>query len=148
MPFALRPAILEDKAFARRVHHAGYRDVVVRQFGEWDPVMQDAYFEQFWSSGSIEIIQVDGQAVGYCCIEHRSDDIHVRELVISPEFQGAGTGTAILNRVQSHARERRVPVRLGAFRANRAAQLYERCGFAQFDETPTHRLFEWRPQQD
>jgi hypothetical protein len=31
------------------------------------------------------------------------------------------------------------------FHSNRAVRLYERCGFVQFDETPTHKLLEWRP---
>lgn len=31
-----RPATDADTDFARDVHHAAYRDVVIRQFGTWD----------------------------------------------------------------------------------------------------------------
>jgi ribosomal protein S18 acetylase RimI-like enzyme len=142
---ALRPATAADTDFAREVHHQSYREVVERQFGPWDPVFQDRRFAEDWASATYSIILCDGEPCGYLCLEERADHLHVREIVIAPAFQGRGIGTALLRQVLRRAGERRLPVRLGTLRANRAAALYRRLGIREIGRTPTHLLFEWIP---
>jgi ribosomal protein S18 acetylase RimI-like enzyme len=127
------------------VHHQGYREVVERQFGAWNLAVQDAYFRDGWNAAPHEILEYDGAPVGYVCIEDRLDLVHVRELVLLPEFQNRGIGTALLRQVMAHAEGRGVPVQLGALHANRAAELYRRLGFWEIGRTDTHILFEWLP---
>jgi ribosomal protein S18 acetylase RimI-like enzyme len=129
----------------RLIHHAAYRGVVERQFGPWDDEQQDRYFEADWDDASHEAIEYNGVLAGYCAIEHRDADIHIRELVIDPRFQNLGIGSTIIREAVSEAEERGVPVVLGTFIANRAGDLYERLGFIEFDRTESHRLFEWSP---
>ena len=93
-----RPATTEDTEFARRVHHAAYRDVAERQFGPWDDGVQDRFFDADWRDAQHEIVLVDGTPCGYVSIEERDADIHVRELVLAPDFQGRGIGTTIRRR--------------------------------------------------
>jgi GNAT superfamily N-acetyltransferase len=140
-----RTATDEDFAFARTVHHAAYRDVVERQFGPWDEVEQDTFFEQDWRPEAMAIILADGTPCGYWMVEDREDDIHVRELVIHPDCQSRGIGRRLLEQVQRRAGARGVPVRLGTYLRNRAVVLYERVGFREFDRTDTHILMAWRP---
>jgi GNAT superfamily N-acetyltransferase len=127
------------------IHHAAYRDVVERQFGPWDAEQQDRYFELAWDDASHEAIEYRGDLAGYCAIEQREHDIHIRELVIDPGFQNLGIGSTIIREMIGCAEERGVPVVLGTFIANRAGELYERLGFVAFDRTDTHRLYEWSP---
>lgn len=136
-----RPATAADTAWARGVHHAAVRDVVERQFGSWDEAQQDRFFDNDWSGGSFEVIEYDGVACGYVCIEDRSDDVHVREIDIDPSFQGLGIGTAVIRSAIELARTRGVPVLLGTLHANRAAELYRRLGFIEARKTDTHTLF-------
>lgn len=49
MKFGRRPATDADTEFARGVHHLAYRNVVERQFGEWDVVRQDQFFANDWA---------------------------------------------------------------------------------------------------
>ncbi|MBV8719950.1 MAG: GNAT family N-acetyltransferase [Chloroflexi bacterium] len=119
--------------FARRVHHEAYRDVVERQFGAWDLAAQDAYFRAGWDAAPHEIIELDGVPVGYVCVEDRPGLVHVRELVVLPEFQNRGIGTAILQQVLAYAAGRGLPVQLGTLHANRAAALYVEQVFAKSD---------------
>jgi GNAT superfamily N-acetyltransferase len=140
-----RAARADDLEFARAVHHAAYRDVVERQFGVWDEDFQDNTFMESWQDAAYEIVECGGRPCGYLCVEDRSDCQHVREIVISPPFQGRGIGTMLLGRAIRRATDRGVPVRLGTFHVNRAADLYRRLGFQETARTSTHILFEWHP---
>ena len=137
-----RPALETDADFARRVHHRAYREVVERQFGLWDEAQQDRFFDGDWRAGGFEIVLCDGVPCGYLCVEDRPDDVHVREIVLLPEFQGRGIGSRLLSDVIAHARQRGVPVRLGTHHQNRAQRLYRRLGFREIGRTGTHLLFE------
>jgi Ser/Thr protein kinase RdoA (MazF antagonist) len=141
----LRPATAADTELARRVHHAAYRDVVERQFGPWEDAAQDAFFAADWGDATFEIILAGGTPCGYTCIEERDADLHVRELVIAPAFQGRGIGSALLRQVQRRARARGVPVHLGTFTQNRALALYERLGFREIARTAAHLTLRWTP---
>jgi ribosomal protein S18 acetylase RimI-like enzyme len=140
-----RAATDRDFVFARRVHHAAYRDVVERQFGPWDEAEQDTFFEHDWMLQATEMILADGSACGYWMVEDREADIHIRELVIHPRCQSQGIGRYLLESMQRRAQGRRVPVRLGTYLENRAVVLYERVGFREIGRTDTHILMEWFP---
>jgi len=143
--FEMRLASHSDTNFARHVHHAAYHDVVVRQFGLWDEEEQDRFFEEDWRSGRFNIILFTGFPCGYSRVDVNKDSIIVHELVISPEFQRKGIGTAILNQIIKEAETTGMPVRLGALKANRAVGLYRRLGFRDVDSTETHVSLEYRP---
>ena len=140
-----RPASPTDTPFAREAHHGAYRDVVTRQFGEWDEPRQDTLFARDWAGSQFEILEVDGIPCGYASIEERDDDFHVREIVVHPDHQNRGIGTAVLQETIGRARARGVPVHLGTFIHNRAADLYRRLGFQETARTDIHILMEWRP---
>lgn len=140
-----RLASATDAEFGRNVHHRAYRDVVERQFGAWNVAAQDAFFRDGWNAAAHEIVECDGVPAGYICIEDRADLVHLRELVLLPEFQNRGIGTMLLRQVMKHAEERGVPVQLGTLHANHAADLYRRVGFREVGRTNTHILFEWLP---
>src|SRR5690349_7204800 len=97
MPLTRRPATSSDTDLARAIHHAAYRPVVERQFGPWDDALQDRLFALDWEpEAGFEILLYDGRPCGYTCIVDRPDDLHVREIVVAPEFQGRGIGAALL----------------------------------------------------
>ena len=140
-----RPVVPGERGSLRLIHHAAYREVVERQFGPWDDERQDRFFEAGWDDASHEAIEYNGVLAGYCAIERRDADVHIRELVIDPRFQNLGIGSTIIREAMNAAEERGVPVVLGTFIVNRAGDLYERLGFIEFDHTETHRLFKWSP---
>jgi ribosomal protein S18 acetylase RimI-like enzyme len=141
----IRRAQESDRQFARHAHHAGYRDVVERQFGPWDEASQDGLFEKDWDPATNEIITADGEACGYFTVEYRADDIHLRELLVHPSYQRRGIGTWLLRMLQEKACVASVPIRLGTFHRNEALQLYRRLGFQEIGTSATHVLMEWMP---
>jgi ribosomal protein S18 acetylase RimI-like enzyme len=144
MKLTRRPTSPADREFARNAHHRAYHDVVVRQFGNWDEALQDKFFSGDWAGATFEILLWDGVPCGYVSIEDRADCIHVRELVLLPEYQRRGIGTSLLAETITRAREQRVPVKLGVLHHNHAINLYRRMGFVDCGRTETHTLMEWK----
>jgi ribosomal protein S18 acetylase RimI-like enzyme len=140
-----RPATPADTSFARRAHHAAVRDIVERQFGPWNEEQQNDFFVTDWNVDTAEIILADGINVGYCIVEDRPSDIHLRELVLDPAHQGCGIGTHFIRQLQDSATQQAKPIRLGTLHENRAVALYRRLGFEPIGRTSTHVLLEWRP---
>lgn len=90
--FTLRDADFNvDREFARRVHHEAYREVVMKQFGEWNEELQDQFFEDGWSKGigrQIVVIDgVDGGVVQRVIRESGEDELFLSELRLLPQFQ-------------------------------------------------------------
>ena len=145
MTITSRPATDADTEFARELHHAAYREAVIRQFGSWDEKEQDQHFLGDWLGARFAIIMVDGRPCGYAAVEDRAEDVLVRELVIHPAQQGKGIGSSFMRDCMARAKERGVPVRLGTFHQNhRALAFYKRLGFHQTGKTNIHVLLEWK----
>jgi GNAT superfamily N-acetyltransferase len=143
METTTRPACSEDTAFAREVHHLAYRDAVERQFGPWDEAQQDALFQEDWDSTEHDMLLCDGVPCGFVSVEECPGCLHVRQLVIHPDFQRRGIGAAFVRGVMRVAAARRIPVRLGTFQKNTAVEFYRKLGFTESDRTDTHVLLEW-----
>ena len=133
----------DNKEFCRQVHHLAYRDVIVRQFGQWNEALQDVVFEKSWISLSLQIIEADGRNVG--CFSRKIDHgyITINEIELLPQFQKREIGTQLLKQQLDEARHLNLPVRLQVLRENLACKLYERLGFKTYDKTETHLLMEW-----
>lgn len=137
-----RPAAEADAEFARALHAACYRDVVIEQFGDWDPALQAGFFQQKWDEGGFEIVELDGLAIGVVVPQWRPDDLFVSEIQIDPSHQGRGIGTIVIAELIAEANRRRLPVRLQVLHRSRARVWYERLGFVQMGESSTHLLLE------
>jgi ribosomal protein S18 acetylase RimI-like enzyme len=140
-----RPARAGDQDFARTVHHLAYRSVVEDQFGRWDEGEQTAYFDAAWPQHDHEIIEWEGSACGYAAVQIAEEVVHVHELVLHPDHQNKGIGTAIVTEAIAMARDRRASVELRVLHRNRAVELYERLGFREYGKTATHRLLRLTP---
>lgn len=137
-----RPALEGDAEFARGLHAACYRNVVIEQFGDWDPALQAGFFQQKWDEGGFEIIELDDAAIGVVVPQWRPDHLFVSEIQIDPAHQGRGIETRIMDELIAAANSRRLPVRLQVLRRSRARHWYERLGFVPTGESSTHLLLE------
>ena len=146
--FPRRKATPNDIAFAREVHHAAFRHVIIRQFGNWKERVQDKMFEEALKDFSAyEIIQSGGADVGYCHIERAFDHMYLKELVIAPLYQNRGIGTKILLELIEEGKEKHIPVRLKVLKQNFAHDLYIKLGFKDIEEDGVHIHMEWNPTE-
>ncbi|MCB1233594.1 MAG: GNAT family N-acetyltransferase [Verrucomicrobiae bacterium] len=137
----------EDFAFGQKVHHLAYREMVLRQFGEWDETVQGGFFERTWNGIPHGIVRDEnGEKCGYCAVERTAEAIFLREIALLPEWQGRGIGGAIIRDLIAEGDEKAVPVRLNVMKSNTGARrLYERLGFRRIGETETHFQLERIP---
>ncbi len=140
---SFRPVTPEDTDFGRQVHHQAFRDVVERQFGQWDEELQDRLFDEAWQRPGFQIVEFDGQPCGYYLEEDKSDEIIAGELAILPDFQGRGIGSTVLERLQDKAEASHLPIKLQVLKENEARKLYEKYGFRPYYQNDTHIMMEW-----
>lgn len=131
--------------WAKAVHHAAYHDVITRQFGGFDESEQDAFFQKAWNETVHDIIEKDGEKVGYCSLQYFPDYIFLHTLVIAPDYQNQGIGKELLEQVLNEAQIKKIPARLRVLKQNRAQQLYQRVGFTVIEEQKEHFLLEYVP---
>ncbi len=144
MKVSTREATAADMTYACATHHAAYREVVVAQFGSWDERLQDGFFNDVWRGGGVEILKIDGVNCGYVLVMPEEAAIRLVELVVHPDWQRRGIGSAFLEQLMARAAGRRVPLRLKVLQKNEAVQLYKRLGFVEEGRTDTHLLLKWQ----
>lgn len=117
---------------------------VEQTWGRWDEHEQEEFFTKNFLPEEIRIVAVEGRDAGYLhtTVTHR--EISLNNIMVAPEFQGRGLGTAVLADLLASAREHGQVVRLRVLKVNEAAQrLYRRIGFHAVEETPTHVRMMW-----
>jgi 8-oxo-dGTP pyrophosphatase MutT (NUDIX family)/GNAT superfamily N-acetyltransferase len=135
----LRPAVARDRDFLLALNLAAYREVVTRQFG-WDQGDQEARFADKWASAAYRIVEQDGRAVGALWTRVEGTRLIVHEILVHPEQQNAGIGTATMRRVFDEADAQQLGVHLQVLRENRARALYQRLGLRVYGDSETHYL--------
>lgn len=143
MTLVFRQAAEADKRFIWRLTVLGYRDAVVKQFGEWDAAFQTGHFERKWANQGYRIILRGGEEIGAIWTTEESDCICLHEILLMPAWQGQGIGTQLVQAVIEQARSKQKPIRLTVLKASRARFLYERLGFritGDADVASHHRM--------
>ena len=119
--------------------------MVVRQFGSWDELAQDGWFEAGLADADFNVVEEDGEPIGAVGLKDSPGHVFLVELQILPHYQGRGFGSALLQDQLARAKRLHKIVTLRVLRENRARSLYLRHGFVVTAQTDTHFLMEWRP---
>jgi GNAT superfamily N-acetyltransferase len=142
-PLTFRPATAADREFAFRLKKATLGEQI-RQVWGWDEEEQRRLHEGRFAAQDFQVIRASGAEVGLLALDRRPDSVNVNQLLVCPEYQGRGIGTACMMQVIKCAAD--LPVRLRVLKVNRrAAGFYRRLGFSVSGETETHLLMERRP---
>jgi len=75
------------------------------------------------------IILLENQPIGLIKLGVISDKLHIRQLQISPQYQGKGIGGKVLTLVKGKAKQLGLPLTLNVLLANPVISLYLRHGF-------------------
>jgi len=139
MQIALRPALPEDRTFARALYFETMRWIIEHLFG-WDEAREERNFANFYDAGGVRIITADGVEVGW--MQELTDEatIFLGSLYVKPEMQRRGIGSEILRGLLERGRLERKSVTLAVVKINPAVRLYERHGFRQTHED-LHKVY-------
>ena len=138
------PATVADKEYFRLLNELSYRDVVTRQFGDWDDDLQTHNFNLKWQDQVYEKLFDGDTLVGGIWVEEFADNIQILEIQIHPEHRGRGVGTMILKQEIKRASDTGKNLRLRVLLLNRAKSLYARLGFVEIGRDKTHYYMEYR----
>lgn len=133
-----RNATEEDINFARETHHSAYKDVVIRQFGNWNENDQDHFFQESWNAEASQVITCNGIPCGYVYVEAKPDRLVLHEFVIRPEFQSKGIGSKILDSLTKESQKKGIPIYLQVLHKNHAVELYKKFGFKEYETAENH----------
>jgi N-acetylglutamate synthase-like GNAT family acetyltransferase len=75
------------------------------------------------------IILMNKKPIGLIKLGVLPDKLHIRQLQISPQYQGKGVGGKVLSLVKLKAKELQLPLTLNVLLANPVISLYLRNGF-------------------
>ena len=140
---SLRPATAADRAWLCATKCRCLRPYVEQTWGKWDAAAQRAQFNASFDPAEIQVVVAAGRDVGYLSARPGKQEVQLLNLMINPEFQNQGLGSAVMRDLLAAARTRGVPVQLQVLKVNPARRLYARLGFTVTAETPTHFRMRW-----
>src|SRR5438067_10339746 len=127
MPIELRPSIVQDFEYCRRLYFAEMKWIIEEL--NLDRTAQESSFRQQWNAAQVRMIALDGTDVGWLQAITQPDELFVAQMFVDGPFQRRGIGTEVMKRLIREADEANVRVRLNVVRFNPARRLYERLGF-------------------
>jgi ribosomal protein S18 acetylase RimI-like enzyme len=125
----LRRARPDEADFFYAVRAAGFKAVVEQVYGTWDDAVQRPAADAEFAELPVEIVECDGDAIGYQTVVRHEDHWFLVEIVLLPTARNRGVGTQLVRDVMAAARAAGVPVRLSVLHVNPAQALYARLGF-------------------
>jgi ribosomal protein S18 acetylase RimI-like enzyme len=133
----LRPATADDFDFLYRLHRAALKEYIAQTWG-WDEGWQQRYFEQHFDPAASQVIQFKKRDAGVVSVVECEGEIFLANIAVTPDLQGQGIGTSVIQQVLDEAKRSGKPVVLRVLKVNPARRLYERLGFSATGENETH----------
>jgi ribosomal protein S18 acetylase RimI-like enzyme len=136
---SLRDATLDDLEWLYALHRAAMKSYVEQTWG-WEEQWQVQYFRQHFDASTRQVIQHNGQDIGFIDVEERENHMLLANIEILPSYQRRGIGTFLIQDLLGKAAIRGLYVSLQVLKVSPAKALYERLGFELTGETDTHYL--------
>ena len=127
MDIELRDFQTEDMAYLWEVYVNALKHYIEELWG-WDQSWQEHRFEKRLKGYQTKLIYFNGTTVGYTQIEILDNSLDIPMLILEPQYQPRGIGSAVLNILQH--KEPHKPLTLNCFKTNkRAYRFYLYCNF-------------------
>lgn len=106
--------------------------------------MQYSILPRSYPKAEHTIILAGNVPIGRTIIDRKSDELHLVDIALLPDFRNCGTGALLIQQLLDEGRERQLPVRLQVFKYGDAVRFYERLGFRLIDDDGSYLKMEWR----
>lgn len=106
---------------------------------------QASHYARVYPDAEYYIIQRGGAPAGRLIVQRGRNALLLMDIALLPQFQRAGTGSAVIRDLMDEARRAAVPLVLHVENFNPARRLYERLGFSVRAEEGIYLEMEWRP---
>jgi ribosomal protein S18 acetylase RimI-like enzyme len=153
-PFiSLRDVTADDDEFLVRVY-GSTRQAELAMTG-WNAAQCDAFirmqfeaqqlhYRTHYPAGVHQVILLDTEAVGRVYTASLTDELHILDITVLPEYRNRGIGTRLLKRLLEQAASVGKPARIYVENFNPSQRLFERLGFTCVKVNGYQLLLEWR----
>jgi ribosomal protein S18 acetylase RimI-like enzyme len=106
----------------------------------WNDERERAQFLAQLAAESVQMIVLEGEAVGFVDIRTGDDGCFLHTMVIAPKWQSGGIGGAVLEELKAKSGR----IALTVLKTNRRARrFYEKAGFREVGSTEHHCRMTW-----
>lgn len=151
----MRPVTASDDEFLLSIYASTREDELAQaewaegqkeMFLRWQFDLQRREYDARFPDAAYHIIVVDQQPAGRIWVGSDDEQIRLLDIALLPEFQNRGVGTALLQKLKSHAGNSGKALRHMVFVLNNNAErFYERLGFKRIEDFGAYKHMEWRP---
>jgi len=152
----LRAVTADDEALLLSVYDSSRADELApvqwqegqrEAFVKWQFDLQRREYDARFPDAEYAVILVDDQPAGRIWIGRDTEEIHLLDIVVLPEFQNRGVGRALLKGLIDEARQTGKALRHYVFVMNAdALRFYERLGFVVIEEIGAYKHMEWKSE--
>ncbi|HBX36006.1 MAG TPA: hypothetical protein DEG76_01305 [Pseudohongiella sp.] len=124
-----KKAAPKDMDWAYQLFRTVMRQYIADTWG-WDELFQRHSFEENIPASSFTMISHNDQDIGGYSLKSEADHLRLEMLLIHPDWQRNGVGTAVMERLFSASRQQQKTLRLNVLKANPAYNFYLKLGLA------------------
>lgn len=153
-PITLCPITAEDEDFLLLVYGSTRAEEMACV--PWNQEQKDAFVRvQFaaqqrhyaaeYPQATHEIICTGGVPAGRIYLNRSSEEFHILDITVLPQYRNAGTGSVVLGRIMDEAAKAGKPVTIYVENYNPSLRLFTRLGFQCVEENGFHLLLKKLP---
>ena len=149
-----RPMLEDDLEFSYQVYAStrqdelsvtGWTDDEKESFLRMQFQAQHTHYQQHFSAGKFELVEVDGEPAGRLYQWRKSDEHRIIDIALLPNFRNRGIGRRIMGDILRDAGDANLPVLIHVEHNNPAMNLYLRLGFKKLEDVGVYHLMRWSP---
>lgn len=106
---------------------------------------KERFASKFDPANTYKIVAQCG-LVGFYTLLDKGDHLWLDHLYIDPSQQGTGLGGKIMRVLQQLAKEKQLPLRLGALKESPANQFYLKHHFSVIEVEQWDTIYQWSPE--
>jgi GNAT superfamily N-acetyltransferase len=113
-----------------------------QQFVRMQYEAQKSHYAVQHPHASHEIICLEGDAAGRLYLDRTGEKFHILDITLLPEHRNHGTGSFLLGKIMSEAKEASKPVSIFVETFNPSLRLFQRIGFTPIQQEGFHLLLQ------
>ncbi len=135
---SLSPAKDSDRDWVWETKKRCFSGYVKQAYGVWDDESQTSRFHATYDPQEVWILKLSESVIGYVSYACNDEEFRLFNIMILPEFQNRGLGSAVIRKCLKEAGSKGVPLRLQVLKVNPARRLYERLGLTVTGQDEVH----------
>ena len=124
--FNLRPAVKKDIEFMVQLRSTTMRPFFENTHG-WNDT--EEYQKAADELDHAKVVMVGNEGIGIIKVIPKTNELHLHQMQIKPEFQKMGIGVKLLSQTISQSEALQIPITLFVITSSPAKRLYDSLGF-------------------